>query len=80
MPEVIEGCTIGIQATDPQYLVHVRCGCGNELFVDSKQKGWGIEFHGPVDFFCPCGKVISSPFLKKKVKNKTHGGLSGSHE
>ena len=54
---------IGIQITTPEHLLHVKCDCGNELFIDGER--WGIKFHGPVDFLCPCGKVISSPKFKK---------------
>jgi len=51
----------GIVTTVPQYLLHVKCECGNELFIDSKQPGWQVDLRSGLDFTCPCGKVLSVP-------------------
>lgn len=52
---------IGVGTAIPQHLMHVKCECGKELFIDGKQKGWKVDFQGPVVFKCPCGKTRTVP-------------------
>ena len=52
--QIISGVTPSKRAI-PESLVHVKCECGNELFIDGKQKGWKVDFQGP------CGKTIVIP-------------------
>jgi len=40
-------------------LISVKCECGNELTVDSQQKGWKLDIRGSLEFECPCGKKES---------------------
>lgn len=54
---------LGIGVTAPQHLLHVKCDCGNEMFMDGKEPGWQIDLKTGVEMTCPCGKVISVPTI-----------------
>jgi hypothetical protein len=56
LSDLIVKPNVGVGTVIPQSLVHVKCECGNELFIDGKQEGWRVDFQGPVVFKCPCGK------------------------
>jgi len=51
------GGRLGIKTGTPQSLMHVKCECGKELFIDGP--GWSIDFQGPVVFKCSCGREES---------------------
>jgi hypothetical protein len=61
LSDLIVKPNVGVGTVIPQSLVHIKCECGNELFIDGKQEGWRVDFQGPVVFKCPCGKSRTVP-------------------
>jgi len=50
----------GIGITEPMHLMHMKCKCGKELYIEGKD--WTIDFQGgPVIFKCPCGQTVTLP-------------------
>ncbi len=51
---------LGINVTAPMHLMHMKCECGKELYIEGK--GWTIDFQGgPVVFKCSCGRTFTLP-------------------
>lgn len=51
-------------------LLHLKCKCGNELYIDYRPEGWTVNFESVVHFHCPCGEVISVGIKRADIADK----------